>query len=120
MPVQLTRTKEGEAGRPAWSPDGTRIAILVDDEDKYYAYDLAKLALVPAGGGVPTILTPELDRAVSNPSWTADGEALVPGMTYQLRILAIAEALPLPAPFTVLSQTEDLLGVFTYAPPPPP
>jgi hypothetical protein len=37
-------------------------------------------------------------------------------MTYQLRILAIAEALPVPAGYTVLSQTEDLLGVFTYAP----
>ena len=77
VPVQLTRTKEGEAGRPEWSPDGTRIAILVDDEDKYYAYDLAKLAIVPAGGGVPTILTPALDRPVSNASWTADGQALL-------------------------------------------
>ncbi len=77
VPVQLTTTKEGEVGRPDWSPDGTRIAVLVDDVDKYYAYDLAKLALVPAAGGAPTILTPTLDRAVSNPSWTADGQALI-------------------------------------------
>ena len=77
VPVQLTTTKEGEVGRPDWSPDGTRIAVLVDDVDKYYAYDLATLALVPAAGGAPTILTPTLDRAVSNPSWTADGQALI-------------------------------------------
>jgi len=77
VPVQLTKTKEGEAGRPAWSPDGSRIAVLVDDEDKFYAYDLAKLAVVPAAGGAPTILTPALDRAVANPSWTADGQALI-------------------------------------------
>ncbi|MEO8198362.1 MAG: S9 family peptidase [Thermoanaerobaculia bacterium] len=77
VPVQLTTTLEGEVGRPAWSPDGTRIAVLVDDIDKFYAYDLAKLALVPAGGGAPTILTPTLDRAVASPSWTADGQALV-------------------------------------------
>lgn len=77
VPVQLTTTREGEVGRPDWSPDGTRIAVLVDDVDKYYAYDLAKLALVPAAGGAPTILTPTLDRAVSNPSWTADGQALI-------------------------------------------
>ena len=77
VPVQLTKTQEGEVGRPDWSPDGTRIAILVDDVDKFYAYDLAKLAVVPAGGGAPTFLTPGLDRAVQNPSWTADGQALV-------------------------------------------
>jgi len=76
-PRQLTTTKEGEVGRPEWSPDGARIAILVGDVDKYYAYDLAKLAVVPASGGVPTILTPALDRPVSSPSWTADGQALV-------------------------------------------
>ncbi len=76
-PLQLTKTLEGEVGRPDWSPDGTRIAILVDDVDKYYAYDLAKLALIPAGGGAPTFLTSALDRAVANPTWTADGQALV-------------------------------------------
>ena len=77
VPVQLTRTREAESGPPEWSPDGTRIAILVNDEDRFYAYYLAKLATVPAGGGVPTILTAALDRAVANPSWTADGQALV-------------------------------------------
>ncbi len=77
VPRQLTTTKEGEVGRPDWSPDGTRIAVLVDDVDKFYAYDLAKLAVVPASGGAPTFLTPALDRAVASPSWTADGQALV-------------------------------------------
>jgi hypothetical protein len=41
---------------------------------------------------------------------------LAPGQFYQLRILAIAEASPVPDPFTQLSQTEDVLGVFTFAP----
>lgn len=77
VPVQLTKTPEGEVGRPDWSPDGSRIAILVDDVDRYYAYDQAKLAIVPAGGGAPVFLTPGLDRAVQNPTWTADGQALV-------------------------------------------
>jgi hypothetical protein len=42
------------------------------------------------------------------------GQPLVSGMYYQLRILAIAEKIPVPVSFTQLSQTEDLLGVFTY------
>jgi hypothetical protein len=51
---------------------------------------------------------------------TYAGSPLAEGMPYQLRILAIAEAIPVPVAFTVLSQSEDLLGVFTYLPPPPP
>ncbi len=42
--------------------------------------------------------------------------ALQAGMSYQLRILAIREAMPVPATFTQLSQTEDVTGVFTYQP----
>src|SRR5688572_3421954 len=30
-PRQLTRTADGEAGRPAWSPDGSRVAVLMSD-----------------------------------------------------------------------------------------
>jgi dipeptidyl aminopeptidase/acylaminoacyl peptidase len=76
-PRALTTTKEAEAGRPAWSPDGTRIAVLVGDEDRYSAYDVDKVAIVPAAGGAPTLLTAALDRPASSPQWTADGTALV-------------------------------------------
>jgi hypothetical protein len=63
-----------------------------------------------------------------NPTWSHDmaasttdsiaygGTPLQAGMTYQLRILAIKEAMPVPASFTQLSETEDLAGVFTYQP----
>ena len=76
-PKALTTTKEAEAGRPAWSPDGKSIAVLVGDEDKYYAYDVSKVAVVPATGGAPVLLTAALDRPASNPQWTPDGSALV-------------------------------------------
>ena len=33
-PRQLTKTPEGEGGRPAWSPDGSRIAVLLSDNDQ--------------------------------------------------------------------------------------
>lgn len=45
-----------------------------------------------------------------------NGTPLQAGMTYQLRILAIKEAMPVPASFVQLSQTEDVAGVFTYQP----
>jgi hypothetical protein len=54
--------------------------------------------------------------AATTNSTTYAGSPLVAGMTYQLRILAIKEALPVPASFTQLSQTEDVAGVFTYQP----
>lgn len=76
-PRALTTTKEAESGRPAWSPDGTSIAVLVGDEDRYSAYDLDKVAVVPAAGGAPRTLTAALDRPASSPQWTADGTALV-------------------------------------------
>jgi dipeptidyl aminopeptidase/acylaminoacyl peptidase len=79
-PRRLTSTPESEAGRPAWSPDGQRIAILLGDVDKFGAYDLNKIAIVPASGlpagQAPTVLMPSLDRAVSNPQWSADGASV--------------------------------------------
>ena len=67
----------GPDWRPAWSPNGRFIAYLQGDEPKYSAYQMAKLAVVPAAGGEPRVLTAALDRAVQAPLvWSADGSAL--------------------------------------------
>jgi dipeptidyl aminopeptidase/acylaminoacyl peptidase len=78
-PRRLTTTPEGETGRPTWSPDGSRIAALMGDVDKFGAYDLNKLIVVPsnppAGStNLPAIYMASLDRAVSSPQWSADGQ----------------------------------------------
>ncbi|MFA5910423.1 MAG: S9 family peptidase [Vicinamibacterales bacterium] len=80
-PRQITKTPEGEGGRPAWSPDGSRIAVLISDTDSNTAYGLNKLVVVPsnppaaAGPATkPAIYMPALDRAVSNLAWSADGQ----------------------------------------------
>ena len=76
-PRQMTNTPQAEAGRPVWSPDGSRLAILVGDDDTHYAYELHKLAVLAAnapGPTAPRFLSPGLDRAVSNPSWSKDGQ----------------------------------------------
>jgi dipeptidyl aminopeptidase/acylaminoacyl peptidase len=81
-PRQVTSTPEGESGRPAWSPDGSRIAVLLGDVDRNYAYDMNKLAMVPAPTGTsapvpkPAIFMSQLDRAVSDIAWSADGESV--------------------------------------------
>ena len=81
-PRQVT-TFPGEDNSPgsesplAWSPDGKSIAYLQGGDPKYSAYNLFRLAVVPAAGGAPRVLTESLDRAVSTPVWARDGSSLV-------------------------------------------
>jgi dipeptidyl aminopeptidase/acylaminoacyl peptidase len=76
-PKPLT-TFVGPDGDPSWSPDGQWIAYLQGDEPRFSAYQLRKLAVIPAEGGAPKILTESLDRSVEGPvRWTADGKSLL-------------------------------------------
>jgi dipeptidyl aminopeptidase/acylaminoacyl peptidase len=62
--------------RLVWSPDGKTLAFLQGLEPKYNAYIQDRLAVVPANGGEPNVLTGSIDRAVANPHFTTDGSAL--------------------------------------------
>src|SRR5207245_589803 len=62
--------------RPAWSPDGRSIAYLQGGPLKLIYYAVQKLAVVPAAGGAPRILTATLDRSVASPAWSADGSSI--------------------------------------------
>lgn len=76
-PRQLTTNPGRDDGRPSWSPDGRWIAYLQGDETKYRAYNLYKLAIVPAEGGEPRLLTAALDRPVlGSVHWTKDSRSL--------------------------------------------
>ena len=82
VPRQLT-TFEGPdndpetESRPAWSPDGRSIGYLQGGPLKLIYYGLQRLAVVPAAGGTPRVLTAALDRSVANPTWSPDGAAIL-------------------------------------------
>ncbi len=61
---------------PAWSPDGKSIAYLQGGEIRKIGYGVHTLAVAPAAGGAPRILTPTLDRNVYSPHWSADGKRI--------------------------------------------
>jgi dipeptidyl aminopeptidase/acylaminoacyl peptidase len=69
---------KGSDGSLQWSPDSRFIAYTrsTSDED-YIMYDQSVLAILPASGGEPKLLSLALDRPVSTPRWSADGSSIL-------------------------------------------
>jgi dipeptidyl aminopeptidase/acylaminoacyl peptidase len=80
-PLQLT-THPGDDNNPgrgsalAWSPDGKSIAYVQGAPPELIAYGVHHLAIVPATGGTPKVLTASLDRNPSEPHWSPDGSTI--------------------------------------------
>ncbi len=64
------------SSRPAWSPDGKFIAYSQGGSPKLIYYAGYQLAVIPASGGAPKLLLPNLDRNMTQPEWSADGAAI--------------------------------------------
>ena len=75
-PEQLTTFHGPDDGDLSWSPDGKMIAYIQGSEPKYSAYNMRHLAVVPADGGTPRVLSEELDRSIASPLWSADGSSI--------------------------------------------
>ncbi|MFL5581656.1 MAG: prolyl oligopeptidase family serine peptidase [Gemmatimonadaceae bacterium] len=73
---RLTTFAGSDEGSLSWSPDGRYIAYLQGIDPKYGAYDLSRLAVVPAAGGPARMLTEALDRPVASPAFQPDGSIL--------------------------------------------
>ena len=61
---------------PVWSPDGTRIVYrtyVTQPGDEYRTHSMGVLAVVPAEGGVPRILTGAFDEQTTALVWTSQG-----------------------------------------------
>lgn len=74
---KLTTSLGTDGGRLAWSPDDTLIAYGQGSEPKFDFHNLSRLAVVPAAGGAPRVLTESLDRGTSFPAFTEDGRSIV-------------------------------------------
>ena len=72
---QLT-TWEGADSTPVFSPDGKYIAYIQGGPEKYTFYDPSQLAVIPLSGGASTFPAGDLDRTMSSPSWSEDGEMI--------------------------------------------
>lgn len=74
---KLTTFAGADGGDIAWSPDGKWIAYAQGSEPKHNFHSLNRLALVPADGGAPRVLTAALDRGTSSYAFTEDGQWIV-------------------------------------------
>ncbi|TVQ09116.1 MAG: S9 family peptidase [Balneolaceae bacterium] len=73
--VQVT-TAPGNDRAPAWSPDGRHITYVTVTDTSVIWYATNHLAVIPAEGGTPRVLTESLDRNVSNPRFSPDGRSI--------------------------------------------
>ncbi len=70
-------TWAGADGSPLWSPDGKYIAYLQSSSNEAYTmYGQPILAVIPAAGGEPKLLSKALDRGVSDARWAKDGKTI--------------------------------------------
>jgi dipeptidyl aminopeptidase/acylaminoacyl peptidase len=75
-PGKLVTAYAPNEQRLLWSPDGRFLAYLVGAPPSDYAYAQDKLAVVPAAGGSPRVLTETLDRMVSAPAFAEGGASI--------------------------------------------
>jgi dipeptidyl aminopeptidase/acylaminoacyl peptidase len=63
----------GPDTNPKWSPDGKRIAYQTAAGAKYFFYSNGRIAVVPAEGGTPEVVTASFDEDPSLIEWGGDG-----------------------------------------------
>ena len=73
--VETLTNRNGPDRSPTVSPDGRHIAYLGYD-DHIRTYQVTGLYVMNADGGAKRLLTQDLDRSASNPTWAPDGRGI--------------------------------------------
>ena len=76
VPRQLTTFTGQDEGPLAWTLDSKNIVYRQGVSPHYSIYDMPRMAMVPAAGGAPVLLTPKLDAWVTGPVMAADGKSV--------------------------------------------
>lgn len=66
-------TLKGPDNNPVWSPDSKQIAFTTTNENEYFFYANRMIAVVPAEGGVSTILSQNFDENANLLAWSREG-----------------------------------------------
>ena len=76
LTTDVPESAPGYGSRPAWSPDGRRIAFVQGGPREQLVYALHQLMVVEVGGGAVRALTAGRDRNTTKPQWAPDGKSL--------------------------------------------
>jgi dipeptidyl aminopeptidase/acylaminoacyl peptidase len=71
--TQLT-PDPGPDSAPAWSPDGKWIAYVTELDPHLFYYNTRHLAVIPASGGQPNVLTRSFDRSIRRLRFSNDSK----------------------------------------------
>jgi dipeptidyl aminopeptidase/acylaminoacyl peptidase len=71
--VKQLLSSKGPNSRPRWSPDGTQLAFVTGNGEQFFFYKNTHLAVIPASGGEPRIISAKFDEDPNIIDWGPDG-----------------------------------------------